>query len=306
MTTPQEDAKRRDFTINGLFFDPIQEQLFDFIGGVEDLKRKQIKAIGNPHDRFLEDRLRMIRAIRYATRLHFSLEEETKKAIVFHAKDLFPSVAIERVWQEFEKMSLFSHFPKSLTMLYDLGLLQTIFPKLHKIPAIEVTERISSFHSLPKNTPLILEILHLFPEDSLQEHLFLCDYLKRSKKDKELVQFFHKAKSLLDMPSTWQEALDPVEWAHFYAHPLNTICLTLFKAPLSFHEENKKKLFPYTLRIQSNKPLIQAQDLLDLGIPKGPLLGLLLQEAEKIAINFLLEDKKEVLEKLMRSFLWPL
>src|SRR3990167_4716975 len=71
--TPEKDAERRDFTINGLFYDPIEKKILDFVQGREDIKLGVIRAIGNPHDRFLEDRLRMIRAVRYASRFHFSI-----------------------------------------------------------------------------------------------------------------------------------------------------------------------------------------------------------------------------------------
>jgi poly(A) polymerase len=103
--TPEEDALRRDFTINGLFWDPLTETLYDYVEGQKDLRSGIIRAIGDPHARFLEDRLRMIRAVRYSTRFNFSIEIETYQAILTHAKSLFPSVAIERIWQEFHKMA---------------------------------------------------------------------------------------------------------------------------------------------------------------------------------------------------------
>ena len=68
--TAEEDAQRRDFTINGLFFDPVAERLIDYVGGEADLRAKIIRAIGNPADRFAEDHLRLLRAIRFAARLH--------------------------------------------------------------------------------------------------------------------------------------------------------------------------------------------------------------------------------------------
>ncbi len=91
-STPEKDAERRDFTINGMFYDPLTEIIYDFVGGKEDLKRKVIRAIGNPHARFAEDRLRMIRAVRFAARLGFEIESETAKAIEEHAHHLFPAV----------------------------------------------------------------------------------------------------------------------------------------------------------------------------------------------------------------------
>src|SRR5216117_4110938 len=80
-SSPEEDAKRRDFTINGMFFDPEKNEVIDFVGGRADLKAKMIRAIGDPAQRFAEDRLRMLRAIRFATGLEFEIESETWSAL---------------------------------------------------------------------------------------------------------------------------------------------------------------------------------------------------------------------------------
>lgn len=88
--SPEEDSQRRDFTINGMFWDPLQEKLYDYVEGQTDLKKGIIRAIGDPHQRFLEDRLRMIRAARYATRFHFPIEIETRQAILAHPRVFFP------------------------------------------------------------------------------------------------------------------------------------------------------------------------------------------------------------------------
>jgi len=108
--TPEEDAQRRDFTINGMFYDPVQDKIFDFVDGIKDLKKGIIRAIGDPKARFTEDRLRMMRAVRYSTRFNFPIESDTLQAILSQAETLLPSVAMERIWQEFKKMSQFSHF----------------------------------------------------------------------------------------------------------------------------------------------------------------------------------------------------
>jgi len=94
--TPEEDAQRRDFTINGMFYDPIEKKLYDYVDGQKDIKKGIIKAIGNPHERFLEDRLRMMRAVRYSTRFNFPIESDTLQAILAHADSLLPAVALER------------------------------------------------------------------------------------------------------------------------------------------------------------------------------------------------------------------
>ncbi len=76
-TTAEGDAQRRDFTVNGLFYDPIEERVIDFVGGEEDLKRGVIRAIGDPGARFAEDKLRLLRAVRFAATLGFSIIPET-------------------------------------------------------------------------------------------------------------------------------------------------------------------------------------------------------------------------------------
>jgi poly(A) polymerase len=303
--SPEEDAKRRDFTINGMFFDPLTNQLLDFVGGQKDLQEGVIRAIGDPHERFLEDRLRMIRAVRYSTRFHFSIEVDTEQAIISHAQSLFPCVAIERVWQEFQKMSQFANFSESLKKLYDLRLLQTIFPSLKEISPNDLQDRLAKFPLFPPSTPLIIEILHLFPEDSLAEHLELCSYLKLSNKNTELVRFFHRAKSLLSQPLVWQKKISPFEWTHFYAHPMSSFFLLLYSDHASFHREKIATLSPYIDRIKQKKPLLKAEDLEKEQIAPSPLMGKLLKEAEELSINEQITDKKMLMDRLKKSPLWP-
>lgn len=102
-TTAEEDAKRRDFTVNGMFFDPLKDQLLDYVKGQADLSSKLIRAIGDPVARFTEDRLRLFRAIRFAVQLGFQIEPETWKALI----QLAPSskvISPERVRDELTKI----------------------------------------------------------------------------------------------------------------------------------------------------------------------------------------------------------
>jgi tRNA nucleotidyltransferase/poly(A) polymerase len=98
-TTPQLDAQRRDFTINGMFLDPVDDRVLDYVGGQDDLARKVIRAIGVPSDRFREDRLRMLRATRFAARLGFAIEPATLEAIRSMAPGL-SAISAERVLAE--------------------------------------------------------------------------------------------------------------------------------------------------------------------------------------------------------------
>lgn len=302
--TAQEDAMRRDFTINGMFFDPVKEELLDFVKGEEDLKKKILRAIGNPQDRFHEDKLRMIRAVRYTTRFQLTIDEGTKQAILEQAHTLFPSVAIERIWQEFQKMASFAHFGTCVEMLYELGLLEEIFPKIKSLPSAEIKKRLEPFFSFPKHLPLIIEILHLFPDDSLEEHLALCDTLKLSSQEKNSVRFFHQAQPLLNQTPTQQENIELWKWAHFYAHPESDILLKLWKAPQAFHQQNQHRLSSHILRLKMKTPLVKAEDLIRHNIAPGPSMGDLLREAEKISITYLLEDKHDVLERLKHTSIW--
>ena len=126
--TAEEDAKRRDFTINGLFMDPLDgDQIIDFVGGRADLDAKVIRAIGNPDERFAEDHLRLLRAVRFAARLGFTIEEVTAEAIRRHAAEL-PRISPERVGDELRRM-LFGIVGviTATSLLYHLDLMLELF-----------------------------------------------------------------------------------------------------------------------------------------------------------------------------------
>ena len=128
-TTPEEDAQRRDFTINGLFFDPIQEQVIDYVGGQQDLATRQIRAIGNPDDRIAEDKLRLLRAVRFAATFDFDMEEETFAALVKHA-DSIRVVSGERIGAEMRRLLASPHAHRGLELLVASKLSDTMFSSL--------------------------------------------------------------------------------------------------------------------------------------------------------------------------------
>lgn len=312
--SPEEDAKRRDFTINGMFYDPVTETLYDFVKGREDIASKCIRAIGNPHERFGEDRLRMMRAVRYATRFGFVIDEPTRQAILDHAENLLPAVAMERIWQEFKKMSQFAHFDAGLAELQRLKLLSTIFPELKPVPAGEIERRLSPVENYPKGAPPIAELLELFPQSSLERWLEICDYLKLSREEKIFVRALHACFEILKMPEDWQTNLELIEWVRFYADTQSDMILSIFAARLpieeketlsSTHEARKKALWRYIERMRLNMPLITSSDLSQLGITPGPSMGKLLKEAERLSANFSIEDKEELLKLLRNSSHWP-
>lgn len=309
----EEDAERRDFTINGMFWDPITQTLYDYVDGQRDLKDRIIRAIGNPHERFLEDRLRMMRAVRYSTRFDFVIEEKTRQAIVDHAHSLFPAVAMERVWQEFKKMSQFAHFDLGLITLHRLELLPTIFPELKDVSLGEIQKRLQFLSTFPKSTPAIAELLELFPDQSIDQLFALCDYLKLSRQEKEMVRFLHHAKQMLQMPSEWLSKLERIEWAHFYTHPQADLSIAIIAAHvpaekrtdfLDSHQQRKESLQKAIQRIQSHHPLVRADHLMKEGIFPGKKMGELLKEAERINVNENIEDPQAIIALLKNSALW--
>jgi poly(A) polymerase len=135
-STPEEDAKRRDFTVNGMFFDPITEEIIDYVGGRADLQKKIVRTIGNAEDRFREDKLRLLRAIRFATKLDFEIDPTTFETIQKYAPEI-KTVAIERVRDELDKIWISPHPDRGLTLLDESGLLQAILPEIHELHGVE-------------------------------------------------------------------------------------------------------------------------------------------------------------------------
>jgi poly(A) polymerase len=134
--TPQEDVQRRDFTINGLLLDPLaNNQVLDFIGGQADLKAGVIRTIGDAERRFMEDKLRMLRAVRFAARFGYRIEEKTMQAV----KRLAPltrEVSRERVRDELTKMLTEGHARRAFELLDESGLLPEVLPEVAKMKGV--------------------------------------------------------------------------------------------------------------------------------------------------------------------------
>ena len=125
--TPQADAQRRDFTINGMFFDPIREELIDYVGGQADVAARMIRAIGDPESRFGEDHLRMMRAIRFAARFSFDIETNTFAAIRRRHEQI-KLISRERVGLEFKGVLASSNPLRGVVLMADAELLGDIWP----------------------------------------------------------------------------------------------------------------------------------------------------------------------------------
>jgi poly(A) polymerase len=125
----EEDARRRDFTMNGLFYDPVEQRVLDFVGGEHDLAQRVVRAIGTPRDRLVEDKLRMLRAVRFTATLDFSLEAATADAVRDLASQI-NVVSAERIAQEVHKMLVHPQRVRAVTLLAELGLLPHVLPEI--------------------------------------------------------------------------------------------------------------------------------------------------------------------------------
>ncbi len=127
--TPETDAYRRDFTVNGLFYDIKDFSVIDWVGGMKDLKKKIIRAIGDPEVRFQEDPVRMMRAIKFSSRLGFKIEKRTAAAMKkYHSCIL--TAAIPRVCEEVFRLFVYGHSEEAFRQMYEYGLLCDLIPEL--------------------------------------------------------------------------------------------------------------------------------------------------------------------------------
>src|SRR6266853_83310 len=132
----------RDFTVNGLFYDPVAERSHDWVGGEADLRSKIIRTIGAPEERFAEDHLRLLRAVRLAAQLDFNLEKKTFAAIKAHASKI-RSISAERIREELLKLFRPPHAARGLELLRQSGLLDEILPE---IAATITCEQSANYH----------------------------------------------------------------------------------------------------------------------------------------------------------------
>ena len=166
----EDDLKRRDFTVNAMALSP-KGHLVDLFGGVKDTKDKMLKAVGNPDDRFVEDALRMLRAVRFACQLNFSVSYETTESILKNA-DLLKKISLERIRDEFVKIIMSPNSASGIVMLQKFNLLKNIIPELEEgIGCEQSGEHIYDVwnhllaalqHASDKNWPLEIRLSALF------------------------------------------------------------------------------------------------------------------------------------------------
>jgi poly(A) polymerase len=277
-TTAAQDASRRDFTINGMFYDPLKEQVIDHVEGQADLARRIIRTIGDPQERFGEDYLRMLRAIRFSTQLGFAIEPATYQAIRRNAASIV-HISGERIALELEGILTAPNRAAGAAMLIETGLVEAIFPGCAGPPAergVAVLGRLRPRVDFPL---ALAGFFAGFPTDFALER---CEILKLSNKQTRRVEFLlgHR-RSLLD------PELSLSQLKKLLAQPFFRDLYELERALQRAQErkEGLQALRRLRRRIRElgdievkPKPLLNGHDLMRLGATPGPSLGQLVEE----------------------------
>src|SRR5213075_2155207 len=163
-SSPEADAKRRDFTINGMFYDPVAGDVIDLVGGQLDIAAKLVRAIGNPAKRFAEDRLRMLRAVRFAAVLDYEIDKKTWDALPASAPSI-NQISAERIRDELVRIFLSSNRVRGWDLLDTSGLMRAILPELDTMKGVLQPEQFHPEGDVFVHTRLMLQLLR--EEDSV-------------------------------------------------------------------------------------------------------------------------------------------
>ena len=295
----EEDAKRRDFTINGLFYCPVEDRVIDFIGGQEDLQCAVIRAIGDPDARFGEDKLRMLRAVRFAATYGFQLEDQTLEVIRRRYAEI-TAVSAERIAGELRRMLSHRSRRTAVLLLRDSQLGEVILPEVFeqsKAGSDAFEDMLQMLESLQDASfsLALATLLYRFVDDSALE--LLGRRLKLSNDEIARVSWLlAHAESLDEASSEPWSRIQPL-----LIHPGVKELLELARVrmqlenrsrePLAFCQE-KLLLPPEEL---NPAPLIDGQDLIAQGITPGPIFAVLLQKARDAQLDGEIQTRDEVI-----------
>lgn len=270
-TTAEEDTKRRDFTINGLFYDPLERKVIDYVDGQADLDAKIIRAIGNPEERFAEDHLRMLRAVRFACRLGFTIDPATAEAITRHA-DRIQRISAERVREELEKMLAHPSRVEAVNWLARLGLLVHL-PLGCTWPDGRLARARQVLTALPKDADLILALAALLADTPATEAARMARNLRCSNQQTGDLSWLLARCGQLDQVADMR----PATFKKLAVHPRFSDLLALHQAvgaadgrPLEANRVARRRLAGIPRDQLAPPPLVTGEDLIALGLQPGP------------------------------------
>ena len=337
-----EDLKRRDFTINAMAYNE-EQGLVDIFGGIEDLKRKKIRCVGNAVERFTEDALRIMRAIRFSGQLGFEIEEDTRKAITLLAPNL-KNISAERIQTELVKLVVSPH-PELLREAYQLGITKVILPEFDRMME---TKQETPHHNANVGEHTIRAMQGVEPDKILRLTMLLHDSGKPDKKtvdEKNVAHFKGHAKVSTGIAKeilirlkfdndTMRKVTKLVEY-HDYrmaAEPknvrraMNKISEELFpyymkvrRADVLAQSEFKRKeklqnldeieeLYAEIVKegqcVSLKKLAVTGKDLIGIGIKPGPVIGVVLDQLLQIVIEEPEKNDRDVLLKTAKELIF--
>jgi len=292
-----EDASRRDFTINGMFYDPAKEKVIDYVNGQGDLKGRIVRTIGKPAERFAEDYLRMLRAVRFCTQLGFSIEPATWLAICRNARNIV-RISGERIAIELESILVSPNRSTGASMLIESGLAEAIFPAFAGQKAKFAVRVLSQ---LRRKVDFGSGNACLFAGCETEFAIEKCRVLKLSRSQNKHIKFLLTGRGKL-----LNEQMSLAELKKILAEPYFWDLYELQRAIQKAKDGGRKSiaaLIKLRKRIKElgdvelrPKPLLNGRDLIRLGAVPGPALGQLSQEMYIAQLEGILQKPQQAKE----------
>ena len=332
----QEDVLRRDFTINGMVYDPIGDNIVDLVNGQKDLESRTIRAIGDPHTRFEEDRLRLIRAVRFAAGLRFNVEKATLAAIC----DLAPTVKLvswERIGDEITRILMEGGGKRGFELLDETGLLEVLLPEVAAMKGVEQSPDYHPEGDVFTHTLLLLDQLEA-PTESLAYGCLLHDVAKAVcvRKEGDRITFYGHMERGAEMAEvilqrlkrsrdTWERVsyLVRSHLRHTQAPNMRLSTLKRFlgedgigelleltridalaaNGDLTHYEFCKQKLAELEKEDIHPAPLVGGRDLMSLGLTPGPVYSQILAQIEEAQLGGEIKNRQEAIEWIRNNYL---
>ena len=282
-TDAREDALRRDFTINGMFYDPLNDEVLDYVGGREDLEKKIIRTIGDPAERFGEDYLRMLRVIRFATQLNFEIENATWMEVCRQGAKI-ADISGERIAIELENTFQSVNRDRGARLFIESGLAGAVFSDVPKEVFSKGREVLSN---LSGEVDLPCALAGLFHACKAKDVLKYIEVLKLSRKYCQSVQWMLENLDML--------LKDDLSLGQFKVLLSNRDFWNLYNLQLAIEksrdgdlallEKRREKAFELEDTELLPSPLLSGYDFIELGVAPGPRLGELSQELYMLQLN---------------------
>jgi putative nucleotidyltransferase with HDIG domain len=333
-STPEQDAQRRDFTMNGIFYDPLTETVIDYVGGRADIERKLIRSIGNPEDRFAEDRLRLLRGVRFSALFQFDLEAHTWEA-VRKAAQFITVVSPERIRDELIKILKSSGRVRGFDLLNESGLLAFILPEVERLKGCEQPPQFHPEGDVFIHTRLMLELLPPDADALLAMTVLLHDIGKPPTQsydaENDRIRFNGHDRVGAEMAEEIMRRLRfsrqetenvveavrnhmvfkdvqrmrPAKLKRFMARSNFDLEMGLHRVDcLSSHGELDNHEFLQNKSVEFSQepliplPLVRGNDLLALGLKPGPRIGELLEAVQTAQLEGDLSSREQALQFL--------